>query len=560
MKKADGSHDPINGKEGHKSFSNFRLLSVLLLTLLILCVFGQAAQFDFVHYDDHVYVTDHLRVQSGLTLESIQWALTSLDAGFWQPMTWLSLMLDFRLYGFNAGGYHWTNVILHILNALLLLLVLERMTGAFWRSAFVAALFALHPLHVESVAWVAARKDVLSTFFWLFVMLGYVAYVKHPGGWRYLGVIFLFILGLMSKAMLVTLPFVLLLLDWWPLGRFHTIKSVQEKGPLKSIRSPGWLFLEKAPLLALAIGVSVATILAEQRTGALSPMVSFPLDVRLANALVSYVLYIGKMFRPTDLAVFYPHPGLWPIWAWVSSGLLLVVISIMSLRWLRAYPYFAIGWFWYLGTLVPVIGLIQVGSHGMADRYTYVPMIGLFIMMAWGGFDMLRHFRWHRLLIGGVVFILLFILSIQSYMQTRHWENAQQLFQHAIEVTKDNYVAHNNLGAVLSRQGKALDAVEQYRKALRIIPRYPEAQFNLGAALADQEQYPEAIMACRRVLEIKPDFAEAHNNLAIALAKQGDLEGAIGHFKAALMIRNDYRDAKNNLGIALRELGERQKK
>jgi len=560
MKKSEISHNTATGERGLGGLSNPRLLSFLLLTLLILSVYGRVSQFGFVHYDDHVYVTDNLRVQSGLTVQNIWWALTSLDAGFWHPMTWLSLMLDYSLYGLNAGGYHWTNVILHILNTLLLLIVLERMTGAFWRSAFVAALFALHPLHVESVAWVAARKDVLSISFWMLAMLGYVHYVRRPGGWRYLWVVVLFTLGLMSKPMLVTLPFVLLLLDWWPLGRFGVMQPVPGGGRFRSIGIPGWLILEKVPLFALAVGVSVATVVAEQRTGALSPMTSFPLDVRVVNALVSYVLYIGKMFRPADLSVFYPHHGLWPAWAWTSSILLLGAVSVLSFRWLRKYPYFAVGWFWYLGTLIPVIGLVQVGSHGMADRYTYVPLIGLFIVIAWGGFDIFRRFRQDRLLPGGVAVVLLIILSIQSHIQIRYWENARTLFQHAIQVTKDNYLAHNNLGAALARQGKSIEAVHQYREAIRIMPEYVEAYFNMGAALADQEKYPEAVIAYRRVLGIRPDFAEAHNNLAIALATQGDLEGAIRHFKAALTIRSDYRDARNNLYIAERELKRQQNK
>lgn len=536
------------------SLSHPRLICCLLLTIFILIVYGNTLQFDFVHYDDHVYITDNPGLQSGLTLGNIRWALTSLDAGFWHPLTWLSLMLDFELYGLNAGGYHWTNVIFHIMNTILLFMVLERMTGYLWRSCLVAALFALHPLHVESVAWVAARKDVLSTFFLMLVLQGYVYYAARPGIWRYLLVTVLFILGLMSKAMLVTLPFVLLLLDWWPLGRFGNLGSFEGINRLGRVRTVWWLIVEKAPLLLLSAAVSVVTVIAEQSVGALPTIESFSLDVRVANALVSYVLYIGKTFWPVGMAVFYPHPGLWPLWAISLSVMILAGITLLGIRWYRAHPYFAIGWFWYLGTLVPVIGLVQVGAHGMADRYTYVPLIGLFIVIVWGCADIFNYFPGNQMIPGSMAVVIFTVLSIQSYVQTQYWRNARQLFQHAIEVTKDNYIAYNNLGAALARQGMSLEAINRYREALRIKPEYTEAYFNMGAALADQEKFPDAVYFYQQALQLKPDFAEAHNNLAIALARQGRLEEAIRHFTKALTIRENYQDARNNLKIALQEL------
>ena len=540
--------------------SQIRLFLCLLLTILIVIVYSQVSYFDFVHYDDHVYITDNPAVKTGLTADSIYWALTSLDAGFWHPLTWLSLMLDHELYGLNAGGYHITNVLFHIINTLLLFIVLMRMTGILWRSFFVAALFALHPLHVESVAWIAARKDVLSTFFMMLTLLGYSHYVQKPAVRRYIIVVIIFILGLMAKAMLVTLPFVLLLLDWWPLERFNTKKAIPDFQHPLHLEKTGWLFLEKVPLLALSIGGSVATVIAEGRAGALSPMVTYSLDVRLANALVSYLLYIRKMLCPVDLAVFYPHPGLWPVWAVAPSFLFLGTISYLSISQSRKYPYFAVGWFWYLGTLMPVIGLVQVGMHAMADRYTYIPLIGLFIVIAWGSVDICKRLPHSVMVLRVMAVVILTVFSIQSYIQTQYWKNAIQLFRHAIDVTKGNYIAHNNLGAALARQGNSAEAVNQYREAIRIMPQYLEAHFNLGTAFADQGKFTQAVDCYQRALNIMPNFAEAHNNLAIVLAKQGQLEDAIMHFQKALIIRRDYQDARNNLRIAEEGLKNKLKK
>lgn len=531
-----------------------KLLSCLLLTLSIFIVYSQVSHFDFVHYDDHVYVTDNYRVKAGLTTDNIYWALTSLDAGFWHPLTWLSLMLDHDLYGLNAGGYHVTNLIFHIINTLLLFTVLVRMTGRLWRSFFVAALFALHPLHVESVAWIAARKDVLSTFFMMLTLWGYLRYIQKSDIISYLSVIVFFSFGLMAKSMLITLPFVLLLLDWWPLNRFGLKKLIPDSRQFWHWETIGPLILEKVPLLALVVGVSIATVVAEGRAGALKPMVSYALDVRLGNALVSYILYIGKMFWPVNLAVFYPHPGLWPIWAVALSLLFLGIVSFLSIFLLQKYPYFAVGWFWYLGTLVPVIGLVQVGSHAMADRYTYIPLIGLFIAIVWGSVDLCRKLRCPIVILRMLAVFTIIILCIGTYIQTRYWENAITLFNHALDVTKDNYIAHNNLGAALERHGDSAAAVAQFGEALRIMPKYIEANFNMGVALANHGNFSQATNFYLRALKIKPGFAEAHNNLAIALVHQGQLEDALFHFSMALKIRPNYPDARNNLRLAMREL------
>ncbi|MDD4352563.1 MAG: tetratricopeptide repeat protein [Candidatus Gracilibacteria bacterium] len=542
-----------NAKIGKTFFIRSNFFYCLILILLTFGVYAQVFHFDFVHYDDHVYVTDNYHVKIGLTVENIRWALTSLDAGFWHPLTWLSLMFDHDLYGLNAGGYHLTNVLFHIINTLLLFNVLGRMTGTWGRSFFVAALFALHPLHVESVAWIAARKDVLSTFFMLLTLWGYIGYGQKHNVFRYFGVVFFFILGLMAKSMLVTLPFILLLLDWWPLQRFRIETPINNVKQFLCSKNTGWLFLEKIPLLVLAVGVSVATIIAEEKVGALTPMISFPVDARLSNSLVSYVLYIGKMFCPVNLAVFYPHPGAWLAGAVVLSVLFLGGISYFSIHLLKKYPYFAVGWFWYLGTLVPVIGLVQVGMHAMADRYTYIPLIGLFIVITWGSVDLCKRLSCSKLLLLVLAFVIITAFSIQTYIQTSYWQNPVVLFRHALQVTKDNYIAYNNLGASLARRGMPDAAINQYKEALCIMPRYLEANFNLGAALADLGNYKEAIDYYRRALAINPIFPEAHNNLAVALAAQGNLEEAVRHFRLALNIRPDYEGAQNNLRIAEQE-------
>ena len=386
------------------------VLVCLFLIITTFAVYWQVHNHDFINLDDDLYITENDQVQKGLSRESVVWAFTTTHAANWHPLTWLSHMVDFQLYGLNPKGHHLTNVFFHLLNTLLLFFVLQRMTGALWRSGFVAALFALHPLHVESVAWVAERKDVLSTLFWLLTIWAYTWYVERPRRTRYLLTLLTFTLGLMAKPMLVTLPFVLLLLDYWPLGRFQvgqldTALSAPGQASL-STRSV-WsqtlrLIWEKAPFFALAAASSIVTFLVQKGGGAVRPWERFPITIRIANGLVSYVKYMGKMIWPSDLAVFYPHPGAsLPIWQAVAAGLLLLSISIAAIRLAKNHPYLAVGWLWYLGTLVPIIGFVQVGGQALADRYTYVSLIGLFIIIAWGVSDIVAKWRYQR-----VVFII----------------------------------------------------------------------------------------------------------------------------------------------------------
>ncbi|MBW1896674.1 MAG: glycosyltransferase family 39 protein, partial [Deltaproteobacteria bacterium] len=460
--------------------NNRRLkVAVLIgLTLLTFLVFWQVTSHEFVIFDDEVYVTQNDEVQKGLSWDGVAWAFTTTHANFWHPLTWLSHMLDCRLFGLNPAGHHLTSLLLHIANTLLLFLVFHRMTGALWPSAFVAALFACHPLHVESVAWVSERKDVLSTLFWMLTLGAYVRYVEHPRGRAYLLAVVFFSLGLMAKPMLVTLPFVLLLLDYWPLDRLDF--GQQSHRPGDQAGHPGYpkssffhLLLEKVPFLVLSAVSCIVAYTAQAHGGAIKSSGVFSIDVRIANALISYVSYLEKTFWPHHLAVFYPHPGTWPVWQIAGAGLLLVSISALVLLGMRKKPYLTLGWFWYLGTLVPVIGLVQVGIHAMADRYTYVPLIGVFIMIAWGLQDIAKRWRPQRVVLGLSAAAVICAFTISSARQLNHWQNSSTLFQHALNVTEDNYGAHNNLGLALAQRGKLDEAIDHYLRALEIKPVSP---------------------------------------------------------------------------------------
>ncbi|MBU4345666.1 MAG: tetratricopeptide repeat protein, partial [Proteobacteria bacterium] len=555
----------------------------LFLVLTVLAVYWQVGDHEFVNYDDNDYITENQQVQAGLTLKSIAWAFTSTHASNWHPLTWLSHMLDCQIYGLNPRGHHFTSVFFHILNSILLFLIFKRMTGAFWKSAFVAALFALHPLHVESVAWAAERKDVLSTFFWMLTTGAYILYVENPGIKKYLLTILLFTLGLMAKPMLITLPFVLLLLDYWPLGRFQVRKPEaaqrSEEKPQKDTKSKKrksrkgsaknavqakkttrsdcqWslvlkLIQEKIPLFVLAAVSSVVTFFVQQSGGAVESLDALPLAVRISNSIVSYINYIIKMILPHNLAVLYPHPGMPPVWQVAGACLLLVFISFIAVKTLRRYPYFAVGWLWYLGTLVPIIGLVQVGLQSMADRYTYIPLTGIFIIIAWGIPDLVAKWRYKKEGLAAASAILLSILMALTWFQLRHWANSITLFKHAINITANNSVAHNNLGNALKDQGKISEAIKHFTEALRIKPDYVFAHNNLGNALKDQGKISEAIVHYYEALRINPDFGLAHNNLGNVLADQGKISEAIKHYTEALRINPNHADAHYNLGNVL---------
>jgi len=530
-------------------------LVCLLLVAGILACYWQVSDHEFVNYDDDRYVTENRHVQAGLGREGIVWAFGTNITGNWHPLTWLSHMLDCTLFGLDSGWHHRINVVFHVINTLLLFLVLRQMTGALWRSGFAAALFALHPLHVESVAWVAERKDLLSTFFWMLTMWSYVWYVEHPGTKRYLLVMMFFILGLMAKPMVVTLPFVLLLMDYWPLGRFQWGQVDEERKVTSKRQSASRLVWEKVPLFVCTVASSIVTFLAQKAGGAVSSLEVFSLDVRVGNALVSYAKYIGKMLWPQDLAVLYPHPATLPMWQGVGAGILLVFLSALVVRAGRRHPFLAVGWFWYLGTLVPVIGLVQVGLQALADRYTYVPLVGLFIIISWGAHYLQAGWKSRWLALALLAAVVLSALMICTGLQLRHWSNSITLFKHAISVTTDNWVARNNLGEGLERQGRLQEAVSHYNEALRIKPGFAKAHNNLGNALLSQGKAQEAVSHYNEALRMKPDYAKAHYNLGTALLGQGRAEEAARHYEAALRINPDYYEAHYNLGLALARQG-----
>ena len=529
-----------------------------LLLLAVALVFGQTVRHEFIDYDDHDYVGDNPQVARGFTASGIAWAFTRFHSSNWHPLTWLSHMLDCQLYGLNyPGGHHLTNVLLHAASAALVFLVLRQITGDLWPSAFAAALFAIHPLHVESVAWVAERKDVLSGLFFMLTLAAYADYARRPFSLpRYLLVTVLFVLGLMAKPMLVTLPFVLLLLDYWPLGRiscrgaFGAGKSSSPgalREPLQnsddrrqafdSVRNPpfsrqsvsptpqspalGRGVLEKLPWLVLT-AVSCAVTYAAQGTAG-SICQRLPLGPRIANALVSCATYLIQFFHPVRLAVFYPYPqDSLPIGKIAGSGLLLAGISLAVLACRRKCPYLLVGWLWYLGMLVPVIGLVQVGSQSMADRYSYLPQIGLYIALAWGAERASRDWACRRWVGGAAATIVLASLACRAWQQASYWKNEETLWTHALACTAENYLARNGLGTVAAERGQIDEAVAQYRRAVKLEPNYELAHYNLGLVLAGREQVEEAIAQFQKALEIKPDHVAALNNLAWILATYPD--------------------------------------
>lgn len=543
---------------------DIRVLIFLFLIIAILVAYEPVRNNEFIDYDDDEYVTENLDVQGGLTLKSVFWAFTTVQATNWHPLTWLSHLLDYEIYGLSAAGHHLTNLLLHIINTLFLFLIINRITGAPWESGLIAALFALHPLNVESVAWVAERKNVLSTFFWMLTIWTYIAYVKRPNLSRYLLVVLSFILGLLSKAMLVTLPFVMLLLDYWPLERFQ-FKHLMGPDKLSANKTANsrdqetsilYLILEKVPLFALSIGSSFLTILAAQKGGAIGSLELCPLGMRISNILVSYVSYIYKMIWPNKLAVLYPYPEIIPVWQVVGACLLLLCVSVLVVQAAQRRPYLLVGWLWYLGTLVPVIGLVQVGVQSMADRYAYVPLIGLFIIAAMGARDVLARCRYGRTIFAITASLLFLTLIISTRNQVYFWRNSITLFEHTLKVTLNNSRIHNNLGFTLVRQGKIQEAINHYTEALRIDPYFAIAHYNLGIALTMQGNIQEAIGHYTRALQINPNYAAAHNKLGILLANQGKYQEAINHFAEALRVKPNSVELHINLGNSLVEMGK----
>ena len=559
----------------------------VLLAVATLAVYAQVAGHGFVSYDDPDYVSGNPYVRAGLTRAGLSWALTTGHAGNWHPLTWLSHMLDCQLFGLRPGAHHLTNVLLHTANSLLLFVLLRGMSGALWPSAAVASFFALHPLHVESVAWVSERKDVLSTLFWMLTLLAYWRYTRQPSLRRYLPVLVLLALGLMAKPMLVTLPLVMLLLDVWPLGRLPLAapegrdtprversarrqdvrpggdpraRKARRSEALPRARRAAWppglrLVLEKVPFVALAAASSVVTFVVQLHGGAVAPVDTLPFEARGANALVSYAAYLGKMIYPAGLVIFYPRVPL-PAWQVAAAGLALVAGSLLVIRLAPRRPWLLVGWLWYVVTLLPVIGLVQVGDLAMADRYTYVPLIGPFIMLAWTAAEIVRRRPAWRSMVAASVGVLLAGCAAGTGLQLRYWRSSMTLFEHAVEVIPDNYVAHLSLGNALAEQGRLDDAIAHYSAALRVKPDLAKAHGNLGVILARQGKLEEAVAQYAEALRLNPDLPETHNNLGAALAERGRIEEAIAHYDRALRLKPDYPDAHTNLGMALAAQGK----
>jgi tetratricopeptide (TPR) repeat protein len=520
----------------------------LALAATVLVVYTQTwgQGFTFVNVDDGEYVYNNPHVTAGLSLSGVRWALTTLHFYNWHPLTWLSLQLDAQLFGTSAQGFHRTNVLLHAANSVLLFWLLQRMTGALWCSALVAALFAIHPTHVESVAWISERKDVLSTLFWLLTMAAYAWYAERPGVLRYLLVMLAFILGLMTKPMVVTLPAVLLLLDYWPLCRWPA------EEPRKTRYAPASLprlFVEKVPLLCL-VALSVFLTLRAQ-TKLVQPLEQFPLSIRVANALVSWVKYIGMTLWPAELTIYYPHPRT-PLVSWqpLAAVGLLAVLTVGLLLAGRKQRYLAVGWLWYLGTLVPVIGIVQVAGQALADRYTYIPTIGLFIIFAWGMADFCSRALAREMPVFVLTGIALAVLLVMTWFQIQHWRNSDALWRHALAVTGGNKVVHNELALALVEKGEQAEAVKHFEAALRL-GSHSRTHGHLGMVLLQLDQYDEAARQLEKAVQLEPDWAKARLALGRVRERQGRHEEAIRHFTDALAIDPTLTEAHIGLASAL---------
>jgi Tfp pilus assembly protein PilF len=511
----------------------------VLLFLATLAVYSQVRHFDFVNFDDPEYIGENNHVRAGLTWNGLVWAFTSYDAANWFPLTWVSHMAAYEFFGLRSGWHHATNVLFHALASLLLFAALKRMTGAVWRSALVAFLFALHPLHVESVAWIAERKDVLCAFFWCLTLWCYARYAQQPGLGRYLLVLLGFCGGLMAKPMIVTLPFVLLLLDLWPLRRANRLSIL-------------W---EKVPLFALAAGVSLATYVAQQQGHAVRLLSALHAGLRIANALVTYMVYIARMFWPAKLAVYYPYSHELPVWRAVAAGVALAGITTLVLRWFRSHPYLAVGWFWYLGTLVPVIGFVQVGGQSSADRYTYLPMVGLTIMLSWGTADFLQRYPRAKTVAVVLAAAACSACLVLTWFQLRYWANSGTLFEHAVEVTRDNHIAHNNLAAYYVAQMRNEEAWGHAIEALRIRPNYAEAHVNLATILRRLGKADESEREYRVALSLQPDNVEAHSGYGALLLGQGRTDEAMREFWEVVQLRPEYANGRYDLGRMLASVG-----
>ena len=522
----------------------------LLLVVATLALYNPVNRHPFVNYDDDRYVTENPHVQNGLSGDTIGWALTAMEQGNWHPLTWLSHALDWQLFHQNPTGHHFTSLLIHATNAVLLFVFLIYSTGRIGPSWFVAALFALHPINVESVAWIAERKNVLSTFFFLAALIAYCWYARKPDWRRYLAFASLFILGLMSKPMVITLPCVLLLLDYWPLGRIHG-GPVHAQVPQSSLSR---LLVENLPVVALSAASAVVTMKAQQAGGAVRSTAQFSLGVRLENAVVAYATYLWKMIWPSHLAPLYPHPGdSLAVWQIVISALVLLVVTGVVLRF-RSRRYLMTGWLWFLGTLIPVIGLFQVGDQAMADRYAYIPLIGIFVMVVWSAADLADSFQLGLRVRMIPAACLLMALSVATHSQLGYWSSSYDLWSHALAVTDKNFIAQDNLGGALLLMGKPDEAFPHFQVAAEINPKDPMSHANLGAYLQEHGRLTEAIEQHNRAISLTSDaglLASTYSNLGTAYRKLGEDEKARESYDQALRLNPNQSNAYLGLGQLL---------
>jgi tetratricopeptide (TPR) repeat protein len=524
----------------------YTYLIVIFLIVASCAAFGRILGNDFINFDDNKYITENYHVQSGINQESIKWAFTTTYF-YWHPLTWLSHMLDWNLYEANASGHHLVSLLLHIGAVIFLFLFLNKTTNNIWPAAFAAAFFALHPLRVESVAWAAERKDVLSMFFGMACLYAYAFYAEIPKLSKYLLCLILFALALMSKPMMVTLPFLLMLLDYWPLKRWQKALSAPAKNRFKCA---GRLVWEKALFFLLTIASSIITFWAQNKEGAVTSKTILPLITRVDNAIVSCVAYLEKTFWPFNLAVFYPYEFSLPLWKVLISAIIIIVITLAVLYYIRKLPFLFVGWFWYLGTLVPLMGLIQAGMQAMADRHTYLPSIGIAIMLAWILPLLFRSKNTRKKILFPAETASLAILLVLTWQQCNFWKNSITLFNHALQVTKNNYLAHNNRGNAYIDLGQYQRAIEDYNEAICLNPDYAPTYNNRGNAYIGLGQYQRAIEDYNKAILRKTDFADAYNNRGVAYARLGQHQRIIEDFNKAIHLNPDYVDAYKNRGIA----------
>jgi tetratricopeptide (TPR) repeat protein len=529
-----------------------RLLVALFLVAATVAVYWQVTGHDFVEFDDPEYVRDNELVLRGLTEESMGWALTTTHYANWHPLTWWSYMADAQVFGRNPAGYHLTNLALHALNVVVLFLLLHAMTGAMWPSAFAAALLALHPIHAESVAWISERKDVLSMLFWLLTIAAYVGYVRRGGVARYGLMAALFALALMAKPMVVTLPFVLLLLDYWPLRRWMPDTSFLKRGAT--------LLLEKLPLIAMSAASCALTYVAQLGGKPLEDGVWMTRPARLANAIVSYVRYLGKLFWPENLAALYPNPAqigrpFWSSWQAAAAAAILIVISALAIVLCRKRPYFIVGWLWFVGTMIPVIGLIQIGRHSMADRYAYIPFIGLYVIVAWAGADLATRWRL-RWVVATVAAVAIGICAILTFHQAAVWRDSITLFQHAANVTRDNWLMHNNLAGILKNQGRNDEAMAEVNKALAIYPESASLHSVLGELWFKKSEWFKAQEELEKAIALNANLASAHRNLGIVFSRRSQMDRAISELETAVRLDPDDVESRKALAITLASEGQ----